>query len=411
MLNWFPTPYPDELWYSVLCRFYVSSGIKESSNVKKFLFGNRGNIKMATLFPNASVHLVVSRLPQKTFDPKTIILENTPFPYYVRMYSTKEKKSLLEDLANGRGQRPTHLWRAIPKDGYSLRYCPLCVKDDNRKYGEPYYHVEHQIPLSSVCVRHRCRLKQIEIHNPNVALNQGFFPLSLQDVDDTVDEDPQPYEYETSQLVWEYLRLPFSVSPTTGYNNLYQTILNRGYLEVCRQTGAVVEKEKLYNALREYYGSNLTEMVYGKSITTCMINRIRAWEQLLPDRYILIQNLLGMQTRDVFSDVPVEDELRAKVQTLADGGGFTTLKELSSRMECKQYQVIALFRQYCIIPIWRELPKGKERIPKTGLIRCTVDETELQEIEQFARELGYRGAGPFALDCVRYVMEERNRRG
>ena len=167
MLNWFPTPYPDELWYSVLCRFYVSSGIRESSIVKKLLFGNRGNIKMATLFPNASVHLVTSRLPPNALDPKDIILENTPFPYYVRMYSPNEKQSLLEDLTNGRGQRPTHLWRAIPKEGYSLRYCPLCVTEDTRSYGEPYYHVEHQIPLSSVCVRHRCRLKQIEIHNPN----------------------------------------------------------------------------------------------------------------------------------------------------------------------------------------------------------------------------------------------------
>jgi len=407
VLNWFPTPYPGELWYSVLCRFYISTGIREASIVKKLLFRKRGNIKMATLFPNASVHLVTSRLPPNTLDPKNIILENTPFPYYVRMYSASEKKSLLEDLANGRGQRPTHLWRAIPKDGYSLRYCPLCVKDDNRKYGEPYYHVEHQIPLSSVCVRHRCRLKQIESHNPNVALNQGFFPLSLQDVDDTVDEDPQPYEYETSRLVWEYLRLPFSVGPTIGYNNLYQTVLNRDFLEVCRQTGVVVDKEKLYNALREHYGPALTESVFGKSITTCKINRIRGWEQLLPDRYILIQALLGMKTRDVFGDEPVEDVLRTKVQKLADEGRFTTLKELSSRMDCKQYQVIALFRQYGFNPTWRELPKGKERLPKTGLIRCTVDETELQEIEQFARELGYRGAGPFALDCVRYVMEQR----
>ena len=118
-----------------------------------------------------------------------------------------------------------------------------------------------------------------------------------------------------------------------------------------------------------------------------------------------------MKTRDVFGDEPVEDVLRTKVQKLADEGRFTTLKELSSRMDCKQYQVIALFRQYGLNPTWRELPKGKERIPRTGVIRCTVEETELQEIEQFARELGYRGAGPFALDCVRYVMEERNRRG
>ena len=28
-------------------------------------------------------------------------------------------------------------------------------------YQMPYYHVEHQIPASTVCIRHRCKLKEI----------------------------------------------------------------------------------------------------------------------------------------------------------------------------------------------------------------------------------------------------------
>lgn len=26
MISFFPSPYPDELWYSVICRYYVHSG-------------------------------------------------------------------------------------------------------------------------------------------------------------------------------------------------------------------------------------------------------------------------------------------------------------------------------------------------------------------------------------------------
>ena len=46
---WFPSPYPDELFYSVLCRYYLSSGIKEHYLVKKQLFGTKAGVKMATL--------------------------------------------------------------------------------------------------------------------------------------------------------------------------------------------------------------------------------------------------------------------------------------------------------------------------------------------------------------------------
>ena len=38
MLTWFPSPYPDELFYSVLCRYYLSSGIKEHYLVKEIAY-------------------------------------------------------------------------------------------------------------------------------------------------------------------------------------------------------------------------------------------------------------------------------------------------------------------------------------------------------------------------------------
>lgn len=53
MLTWFPTPYPDEMFYSLLCRYYISTGIKEHVIVKRQLFGEQEGIKMATLYPKA----------------------------------------------------------------------------------------------------------------------------------------------------------------------------------------------------------------------------------------------------------------------------------------------------------------------------------------------------------------------
>ena len=148
MLTWFPSPYPDELFYSVLCRYYLSSGIKEHYLVKKQLFGTKAGVKMATLYPNATIHAILSQLPEKVFNGRDMILHHTPFLYYTRMYPQQEREVLLDDLVQGRSKTPTHLWKTFPKDDYALRYCPSCVQEDTQIYGEPYYHVEHQIPLS-----------------------------------------------------------------------------------------------------------------------------------------------------------------------------------------------------------------------------------------------------------------------
>ena len=404
-MTWFPSPYPDELFYSVLCRYYLSSGIKEHNIVKRLLFGNRVGIKMATLYPNAAVHAVLSQLPEGVFDGHNVILHHTPFLYYTRMYPATEREALMDDLLQGRSKTPTHLWRTFPKGDYALRYCPLCVREDTQIYGEPYYHVEHQIPLSSVCVRHKCRLKQIAVDNPRLALNNRFYPLGTMGTDREPDMDVTPAELQVSELVREYWRLPASISPP-ACNNLYQTLLNSGYMTIVRQNGLNVDRAKLYAALCDYHGAETVERVFGDNISGTMVNRIKTWEQLLPDRYILIQAMLDLPTKTVFDTEPIRDNLREKIERMAKQGGFYTLRQVAKDMNLKQYEVNAILRYYDMDPFWREVPAGKSQTARTGILRCTVDETELERIRQYSQELGYHCAGAFALDCIRFVMEQ-----
>lgn len=405
MLTWFPSPYPDELFYSVLCRYYLGSGIKEHNIVKRMIFGDRVGIKMATLYPNATIHAILSQLPAGVFSEREMVLSHTTFLYYTRMYPATEREALLDDLLQGRGKTPTHLWRTFPKGDYALRYCPLCIQEDTKIYGEPYYHVEHQIPLSSMCVRHRCRLKQIDVTNPRVSMNNCFFPLSTMETDRETDMDAAPAELRVSELVREYWRLPASISPP-ACNNLYQTMLNEGYREIVRQAGVIVDKAKLYTALCDYHGVETVAKGFGASITTSMINRVKTWEQLLPDRYILIQAMLDLSTKTVFDPEPIRDNLREKIGRMAKQGGFCTLRQVAGELHLKQYEVNAILRYYDMAPFWREVPAGKSQTARKGILRCTVDEAELERIRQYSQGLGYRCAGAFALDCVRYVMEQ-----
>ena len=402
---WFPSPYPDELFYSVLCRYYLSSGIKEHYLVKKQLFGTKAGVKMATLYPNAAVHSVLSQLPEGVFDGRDMILHHTPFLYYARMHPQQEREVLLDDLLQGRSKTPTHLWRTFPKGDYALRYCPLCIQEDTKIYGEAYYHVEHQIPLSSVCVRHRCRLKQITIDNPRLALNNKFYPLSTMETDREPDMDVTAAELQVSELVREYWWLPASVSPP-ACNNLYQTLLNSGYRTIVRQTGLNIDRAKLYTALCGYHEAEVVKKIFGENISGTMMNRIKTWEQLLPDRYILIQAMLDLPTKTVFDPEPIWDNLREKIGRMAKQGGFCTLRQVAGELRLKQYEVNAILRYYDMDPFWREVPAGKSQTARKGILRCTVDEAELERIRQYSQGLGYHCAGAFALDCMRYVMEK-----
>jgi len=241
-------------------------------------------------------------------------------------------------------------------------------------------------------------------------MNSSFFPLGTLDLEQEADVDVTASERRVSRIIYEYWKLPLSVSPPVGVNGLYQTLLNSGYMEICRQTGIVVDKKKLYAGLCGYHGEDMTAKIFGANISTSMMNRLRSWEQLLPDRYIMVQAMLDLPTRAVFAQEPVLDMLKQQIDRMAEQGGFCTLKQVAAKLERKPYEVNAILRFYGVEPFWREMPTGKSQKARKGLLRCTVDEEELSRIVRYSKELGYRCEGAFALDCVRYVMEKAGRK-
>ena len=57
MLHWFPTPYPDELLYSVLARYHVRSGNTSRKMTTEELFGKRTIIAVWDLPSNLNTFL------------------------------------------------------------------------------------------------------------------------------------------------------------------------------------------------------------------------------------------------------------------------------------------------------------------------------------------------------------------
>ena len=48
----------------------------------------------------------------------------------------------------------------------------------------------------------------------------------------------------------------------------------------------------------------------------------------------------------------------------------------------------------------------KSSLPKRMLLRYMINEDEMQRIDAYSKKMGYSCPGAFALDCMRYVMNE-----
>lgn len=52
--------------------------------------------------------------------------------------------------------------RAAMKDNCTLRYCPLCWKEDERRYGVRYWHRQHHIKILPYCPKHHVKLWTVD---------------------------------------------------------------------------------------------------------------------------------------------------------------------------------------------------------------------------------------------------------
>lgn len=150
MLTYFPTPYPGEWWYSVLCRYHVRSGnIKNSVTIRE-LYGGKVAAQ-GKLFPGADCATVVARIPNAILDLRQILIEHTLMPYYLRFYPKERKEEILSLLLKGKNVAMTSKELCSPDGTEGLKFCTQCYDEDVKQFGEPFWHREHQIPLMPIC--------------------------------------------------------------------------------------------------------------------------------------------------------------------------------------------------------------------------------------------------------------------
>ena len=160
-LPFFPTPYPDECFYSILCRYHVRSGNPTSASTIKSLFG-KNYVIASTLHTAFRAEYLGQWIPTSNkISPKRIVYDHSSYQYSLlcaiesasRFPFICQKRELKEYLDIPYKKLYTYGPRVGKRHG-AVCYCPACAEEERRVYGEPYWHVLHQMAGVEFCPVH-----------------------------------------------------------------------------------------------------------------------------------------------------------------------------------------------------------------------------------------------------------------
>ena len=163
MIKKLPAIYPHESVYSWLSRSYSQSGIIFNKYYLSEVFNNRKeriDFNFINIFSSDFKKII-----NDSIGLEELLVSHTLFKYYAR-FMNKDERLLVykaginnDDLLNKKLHIPPN------KNDYFLKYCPCCVAEDRKKYGECYFHIEHQIYEMTICPVHSARLINTTIPN------------------------------------------------------------------------------------------------------------------------------------------------------------------------------------------------------------------------------------------------------
>lgn len=386
LLTYFPTPYPGEWWYSVLCRYYVRSGFRNHATVLHELYGKRLLID-GRLFPGGSCYAVVSRLPKGILSLEDVLMNHTLMPYYLRFYSHTKKHSMVAALLSGRGAGLTSIELRTPEGKEGPKYCPACYREDKERYGEPYWHREHQIPLMPLCPTHGSQLVQYEISFSK--LSEVFLPLCSVDPVESVDTR-KDWEVALTEMLMAYLTLPPGVGPTPGYSNLINAFVSKG-LEIEKiQKKVSLDVDKIRQVSSDFYGEGIAQQYFAK-LSPAILYRIGNWTLTSPERYALLSVLAGLAAEELFGpEKMVKDHRLEQLLKYKEKGTVYRKEQLAELLGVSPSQLDSLARKYQVTPFWKTKGKREE------VIRITLTAEEKSRICEAAKVSGNGQMAVFA---------------
>ncbi len=403
MIQFFPTPYPDELWYSVLCRYHVRSGNTSPAITMYELFHRTRQNGIGSLFPSNAIIKIADQFPENKFPLDKTILNNTLFNYFTRIVSYEEKEKMFQNAKTGNAIMPQYASTVSQSLVQGLRFCPICMKEDKSQYGETYWHLEHQIPLMFICRKHKCKLILYKC-NKKVDLKIKF--LFPEDYKENIIPD---YNIDNTDIFlaeesYKYQYSPIEIRSNIEYNNIFQELLNRDF--GIAPYNQVINHSHLEKELISFYGNRLVENIFGKNFGSAIMKSIRTWAYKSPERYILLAGLIN-QPFEVTFGPPILDSTVKKILEIKERENVYLKKDIVNELGISVTRFNVLVRKYNIERFWVNDKKNRS-------VSVYMTESEYKRFSNYMEKKGFTTISKFALYCMkeelnRHVLDENEK--
>ncbi|GGA49975.1 TnsD family Tn7-like transposition protein [Psychrobacillus lasiicapitis] len=156
MLSYFPKPYPDEDFRSIIFRYHIRTGKLYFEETNKELFDVKSK---RNIYFHHNLIKLISLFNQSGYTIDYFLNNHTVFPLINPFLSTQRKQDFQQSLSLKDSLKGKRLFKDyIAKE---IKYCPHCLEDDYEKYGEVYSHRFHQLHFMDYCERHQIELISI----------------------------------------------------------------------------------------------------------------------------------------------------------------------------------------------------------------------------------------------------------
>ncbi|MXP13611.1 hypothetical protein GRI44_02435 [Altererythrobacter confluentis] len=159
-MDWFPEPYPDETFYSLLARLYRYLGSPNYAAFARALSGRRHYVSLCHL-PCGLADLAL-RFGWSEDDLTRLIRDQTALPYFTAFASAEVRAKAAAQMLSRGASLQFSLGLSTSKVPLpdTLQFCPQCLKQMLVERGEQWWLRTHQLPGVAVWPDHGSVLRR-----------------------------------------------------------------------------------------------------------------------------------------------------------------------------------------------------------------------------------------------------------
>lgn len=311
MLGFFTDPFPDELLYSVCARYAKRTAYLNKQSVISELFGKRGLAAIVD-FPTRLNHLI-SVLPRNhNYSAEQFINKNSLLPYFQPFLPSKRaelaRAEMKEDgVPNRIRSRLGTRVKQIKNPSY-LRFCPNCVFEDRKAFGETYWHRIHQLPGILVCPDHQCFLEESSVRLGRMSSKffhdaETFVPSKLPRI------NKLDFQYSSQRILhkiaidakWLLVNANIQIAIKEIRDRYFNRLLSQG---LAYYNGRL-KHNKLIQTCQEFFPSEMFQVVGclsdKPSWLTVLAHPGNVETTFHPIRHLLLLTFLGLSAREFFT--------------------------------------------------------------------------------------------------------------